>query len=396
MLWWTKKEQPDLKTALVLPGGGARGAYQVGVLSAIARLIPKDAPTPFPIITGTSAGAINATALAINANHFRRGVMRISKVWGNFHVDQVFRSDTLGLTRTGLHWMTALLLGGMGKRNPVALLDRAPLAPLLSRYLHCDMIQDAINSGALHALGITANSYSSGHSVTFFQGTDSIAPWDRKRRMGYPARITINHLMASSAIPFMFSAIKIANEYYGDGSMRQIAPLSPAVHLGANKILVVGIRKKLGAPDNNRAQVVYPTMAEIAGNILDSIFLDSLDADLERLERINNTISLIPDRRLEQEGVTLRPLDVLTISPSKSIDKIAGRYVHLLPKPLKFLLKGVGALGGHGSTLVSYLLFEKQFCRELMALGFKDAMAAQEDIKNFLELEERAQDETTE
>jgi len=201
--------------------------------------------------------------------------------------------------------------------------------------------------------------------------------------------------MASSAIPFMFSAIKIANEYYGDGSMRQIAPLSPAVHLGANKILVVGIRKKLGAPDINRAQVVYPTMAEIAGNILDSIFLDSLDADLERLERINNTISLIPDRRLEQEGVTLRPLDVLTISPSKSIDKIAGRYVHLLPKPLKFLLKGVGALGGHGSTLVSYLLFEKQFCRELMALGFKDAMAAQEDIKNFLELEERAQDETT-
>ncbi len=388
MLWWSKKEQPDLKTALVLPGGGARGAYQVGVLRAIAHLLPKDAPTPFPIITGTSAGSINATALAIHAEHFRRGVLLISRVWGNFHVDQVFRSDTLGLMRTGAHWLAALMVGGLGKRNPVSLLDRAPLEPLLQRYLPCDRIQDAIDSGALHALGITANSYDTGHSVTFFQGVDALEPWDRHRRVGYPARITIDHLMASSAIPFMFSAVKIGNEYFGDGSMRQIAPLSPAVHLGANKILVVGIRKRQTGPEDYRNRSDYPTLAEIAGNILDSIFLDSLDTDLERLQRINKTISLIPDRRLEQGGVTLRPLDVLRISPSQSIDKIAERYVHLLPKPLIYLLRGVGAMGGHGATLISYLLFEKQFCRELMALGFRDAMARREDIVQFLELEE--------
>lgn len=390
MLWWSKKEQPDLKTALVLPGGGARGAYQVGVLRAIAHLLPKDAPTPFPIITGTSAGSINATALAINAGHFRKGVLLINRVWGNFHVDQVFRADTLGLTRTGTHWLAALMLGGLGKRNPVSLLDRAPLVPLLQHYLPCDRIQDAIDSGALHALGITANSYDTGHSVTFFQGVDSLEPWDRQRRVGYPARITIDHLMASSAIPFMFSAVKIGNEYFGDGSVRQIAPLSPAVHLGANKILVVGIRKRLTGPEDHRKRRDYPTLAEIAGNILDSIFLDSLYTDLERLQRINKTISLIPDRRLEQGGVSLRPLDVLTISPSQSIDKIAERYVHLLPKPLIFLLRGVGAMGGHGATLISYLLFEKQFCRELMALGFRDAMARREDITQFLELEEPA------
>jgi len=390
MKWWPTKEQPHPKTALVLPGGGARAAYQVGVLRAIARLLPKHSPTPFPIITGTSAGSINATALAIHALNFRKGVIRISRVWENFHVQQVFRADTLGLARNSLHWLATLVLGGLGKYNPNALLDRAPLEPLLQRSLPCHKIREAIDSGALQALGITANGYTSGHSVTFFQGIDSLQAWDRERRIGIPAEITIDHLLASSAIPFIFAAVRLGQEYFGDGSMRQIAPLSPAVHLGANKILVVGIRKKQNDGDLELDNMCYPSLAEVAGNVLNSIFLDSLDTDLERLERINKTISLIPDRRLEQGGITLRPIEVLNISPSVSIDKIADRHAKLLPRPLQFFMRGVGAYGGHGASLLSYLLFEREFCRDLIALGFHDAMAVQEDIRAFLDISEDA------
>ncbi|HHH36806.1 MAG TPA: patatin-like phospholipase family protein [Gammaproteobacteria bacterium] len=391
MFWWLKKEQAPPRIALVLPGGGARAAYQVGVLRAVARLLPKDAPLPFPIVAGTSAGSINATALAIHARQFRRGVLRISRVWENFHVNQVFRADTLGLMKTGIHWMVALALGGLGKYNPYALLDRRPLRPLLERYVPTERIQDAIDAGALHALAVTATSYRSGHSVTFFQGVEGLEPWDRQRRLGVPARITLDHLMASSAIPFIFPAERVGREYYGDGSMRQIAPLSPAVHLGADKILVVGIRKQYNGDEEEDEDMCYPSLAEIASNVLSSIFLDSLDTDLERLERINKTISLIPDRRLEQGGVTLRPIEVLSISPSQSIDRIAGRHAHLLPRPMRYLLRGVGAEGRHGATLLSYLLFERAFCRDLIALGYHDAMAVKEDIVRFLALDNESQ-----
>jgi NTE family protein len=381
---WLSKEAPKPKIGLVLPGGGARAAYQVGVMQAIARLLPKDAPLPFDIVTGTSAGSINAVALAIHSRNFRRGVWRIGMVWKNFHVNQVFRADALGLLKNGAHWLLAMALGGMGKYNPHSLLDRSPLRPLLNHYLPCDKIQEAIDAGRLHALGITASSYSTGHSVTFFQGQPNIQSWDRQRRVGYPEKITIDHLMASSAIPLIFAAIKVKSEYFGDGSIRQIAPLSPALHLGAEKILVVGIRKKQDESTSSTADMPYPTMAEVGGHVLNSIFLDSLDTDLERLERINKTISLIPDRRLEQGGVALRPIEVLTITPSKNIGEIADRHASLLPRPLHFLLKGVGAFGGHGSSLLSYLLFEKQFCRELITLGYRDAMKEKEKIISLL------------
>lgn len=388
MIWWPRNP-PAPKIGLVLPGGGARAAYQVGVLRALARLVPKDAPSPFQVITGTSAGSINATALAIHARHFRRGVLRISRVWKNFHVHHVFRSDVWGITKNGAHWMAAMALGGLGRYNPHALLDRSPLYPLLEHYLPCDRIQEAIEAGVLHALGVTASSYDTGHSVTFYQAHESVQPWDRESRLGHPERITIDHLMASSAIPLIFSAVRLGDAYYGDGSIRQIAPLSPALHLGADRLLVVGIRKKKDKAQARHLPASYPTVAEVAGHVLNSIFLDSLDTDLERLERINKTISLIPDRRLVQGGITLRPVEVLTITPSESIDTIAERYAHLLPRPVRFLLKGVGAFGGHGSTLLSYLLFEKEFCRELMRLGYRDAMCSRDEITKLLGLDGR-------
>jgi len=385
---WLQSNSQKPKLGLVLPGGGARAAYQVGVLRALAHILPKNAPSPFPIITGTSAGSINAVALAIHAQNFRKGVLRISRVWENFHVNHVYKADTLSLLQNSGHWMSALLLGGLGKYNPTSLLDRAPLRPLLQRSLPCHTIQSAIDSGHLLALGITASNYDSGQSVTFFQGDQSLHGWNRERRIGLREEITLNHLMASSAIPFIFEAERLNNEYYGDGSMRQIAPLSPAVHLGADRLLVVGIRKPpIDEPLDNSPHS-YPPLAQVAGHALNSIFLDSLDMDLERLKRINKTIGLISDRKLEQGGVTLRPIDVLTIAPSQSIDEIAARHIHRLPRTLRFLLRGVGAVGEHGATVTSYLLFEQAFCRELITLGYRDAIQRKDKILQFLDTEQ--------
>jgi NTE family protein len=373
------------RVGLILAGGGARAAYQVGVLKAIAELLPRESPNPFPVLCGTSAGAINATTLAIYATRFHEGVRRLNYVWRNFNVNQVFRADVPGVFANGMRWLGAMVLGGLGRRNPRALLDRAPLRQLLQRTMPCDRIQQSIDAGALHALSVTASGYSSGQSVTFFQGVSSLSTWRRSRRFGSAANITIDHLMASSAIPFIFSAVKINREFFGDGSMRQIAPISPALHLGAERVLVVGVRYE--NPSSARAESdEYPSLAQIAGNVLNSIFLDSLEADLERLQRINKTISLISADQLREGGVTLRSVDVLVIAPSADLEKIAARHAHHLPRSIRFLLRGLGAFNRNGSNLVSYLLFEKPFCRELIDLGYKDAMHRKEEILRFLEM----------
>ncbi|MCR4346626.1 MAG: patatin-like phospholipase family protein [Sulfuricaulis sp.] len=374
------------RVGLVLAGGGARAAYQVGVLKAIAEMLPRDTPNPFPILCGSSAGAINATTLAIYATRFHEGVRRLTYVWRNFTVHQVFRADAFGVLGNGLRWLAAMMLGGLGRQNPHALLDRAPLRSLLKQTMPCKKIQESIDAGALHALSVTASGYGSGQSVTFYQGVSSLTTWRRARRVGSAANITIDHLMASSAIPLVFSAEKINREYFGDGSMRQIAPISPALHLGADRVLVVGVRSE-APPRAARAETDdYPSLAQIAGHVLNSIFLDSLEADLERLQRINKTISLISAEQMREGGLTLRKVDVLVIAPSEDLEKIAARHAHHLPRAIRFLLRGLGAFNRHGSNLVSYLLFEKPFCRELIDLGYKDAMHRKEEILRFLDM----------
>lgn len=374
------------KLALILTGGGARAAYQVGVLKAIAEITPKASSNPFPIVIGTSAGAINSAALAIYGANFGDAVYRLQKIWRNFHVHQVFRSDVPGLLKGGFNWMISVVVGGMGKHNPSSFLDRAPLRKLLEKYLPCERINESIEAGNIDSIGITVSAYGAGRSVVFYDSVGDIQPWVRSRRVGKCSKITIDHLMASSAIPFVFSAIRLGNDYYGDGSMRQIAPLSPAVHMGADKVLVIGVTKRRAEFKEADVQPEYPSLAVIGGHILNSIFIDSLETDLERLRRINKTIDLIPSHHLIEHNVDLRAIDVMVISPSEDLQEISYKHVMELPRAVRFFLRGIGALKNNGSSLLSYLLFERTYCRELIRLGYKDAMQRKDELIKFIEI----------
>lgn len=372
------------RIGIVLSGGGARAAYQVGVLRAIADLVPRDVANPFPIICGTSAGAVNAVALASDAANYRRAVLRIQAVWKNFRPEHVYRADLPGVMRNSARWMLAAVTGGRG-REPVALLDNGPLRELLAQRIEYAAIQRAIDAGHLDALALTCSGYTSGQSVTFFQGASGVRSWRRARRIGVPTTIGLEHLLASSALPFIFPAVHINREYFGDGSMRQIAPVSPALHLGADRILVVSVGRQQSAAISERSESEgYPTLAQIAGHAMNSIFLDTLEADLERLQRINRTLSLLPAQAMTSGQTTLRHVDFMVISPSEELDKIALRHIDELPRTVRALFRSVGATQRGGSTLLSYLLFGRRYCRELIALGYRDTMDKRDNLRGFL------------
>lgn len=372
------------KTGLILTGGGARAAYQVGVLKAIAEMLPRHTQNPFPVICGTSAGAFNAVTLAVYAQSFRLGVQYLEKMWKNFEAHDIYRADPLGVFNNSIRWLSGLVLNGLGinKLNQVSLLDSSPLVELLDSVLPSDKIQQNIDAGVLHALSISASGYGTGHSVNFFQGVQGVQPWQRARRLGVSTIIEARHLLASSAIPFIFPAVRINREYYGDGSMRQIAPISPALHLGAVRVLVIGTGQAEESMPARTKVDDYPSLARIAGHALDSIFLDSLEVDMERLKRINKTVDLVSDE--VRQHINLHHIDVLLISPSQSIEKIAGLYARQLPWAIRFLLRGMGAMRRNASNLVSYVLFEKDFCRALIELGYQDAMNRKEELVAFL------------
>jgi NTE family protein len=370
---------------LIMTGGGARAAYQVGVLRALSELLPRNVRSPFPIICGTSAGAINAAVLAADAGDFRRAVRRLMTVWKNFHVHHVYRADPLGAAHNSLRWMFTVLTGGAFARSPVSLLDNSPLVELVGRHLDFSSIGTSIERGDLSAFSVTCSGYSSGQSVTFFQGSAGLQSWKRARRIGIATPIALEHVIASSALPFIFPPVHINREYFGDGSMRQIAPVSPALHLGANRLLVIGVGRQLGGrvAERTRAES-HPSLAQIAGHALNSIFLDTLESDLERLQRINRTIELIPGEVLEQTGYPLQHVEFRVISPSVELEQIAARHAGDLPRTIRLLLSTVGATRQGGSNLLSYLLFEKSYCRALIQLGYQDTMARREDLLTFL------------
>lgn len=368
---------------LIMTGGGARAAYQVGVMRALHDMLPRGVANPFPIICGTSAGAINAAVLATDAHDFRRGVRRLMAVWKNFHVDQVYRADVWGALGNSAHWLLGAVSGGR-LSNRISLLDNTPLASLLERYVDFPAIGRNIEAGHLAAFAVTCSGYTSGQSVTFYQGHASLAGWERARRVGVAMPIELQHLMASSALPFIFPPVKINREYFGDGSMRQIAPVSPALHLGADRLLVIGVGRQASQSAVRQPSEGYPPLAQIAGHALDSIFLDALEVDLERLQRINRTLAIIPPETLAKNGYPLRAVDFRVITPSVPLSRIAAEYAHDLPRVIRGLLHTVGAMRSTGSNLVSYLLFEKSYCRALIRLGYQDTMAQRDDLLVFL------------
>jgi NTE family protein len=368
------------RAGLVLTGGGARAAYQVGVVKAVRDILGNPVKNPFPILVGTSAGAINAATLAAYSDNFTRAVGNLLESWENMHVDHVYKADFPSIMRTGARWLGALML--LSRHNPISLLDNSPLADMLSRTLPFERIQENIDSGALYAVSVTASGYTSGQSVSFFQGGSGTEGWERNQRIGAAVTLKLEYLLASSSLPFIFPAVKVHREYFGDGSMRQIAPISPALHLGADRVLVVGTGRQTLDSARSRSSI-YPSLAQIAGHALNSIFLDSLSVDLERLERINRTVSLIPPDKLADAKLPLRPIKVLFISPSQPIERIAARFLHELPRSVRFLLRPTGALNRSGSNLASYLLFEESFCRALVDLGYQDTAARENEVLAF-------------
>lgn len=380
-------------TGLILTGGGARAAYQVGVLKAIADILLEEGwnkrDNPFGIICGTSAGAINATALACRCDNFQEAISSILHVWENFEAAQVYRADSLGVIRSGARWLSLMsfgwLLNKWRKSPPTSLLDNSPLAGLLTRMLDMDRLDQALSNGSLRALAVTASSYTAGQHLTFYQTLADIEPWVRSQRLAQRDFIGVQHLLASSAIPFIFPAIPLnwggRLEYCGDGSMRQLAPISPAIHLGAKKVLIVGAGRLSEPPNQNTENAQYPSLAQIAGHAMSSIFLDSLAVDIERLMRINKTLSMLPPEMLE--NTPLKPVDILVIAPSERLDEIASRHTHSLPLPVRTMLGGIGATEVRGAALASYLLFESSYTRELIALGKKDTWEKRQEVCSF-------------
>lgn len=372
------------RAALIMTGGGARVAYQVGVMRALTELLPANRACPFPIICGTSAGAVNAAVLAVDAHDFRRGVRRLMTVWKNLHVNQVYRADPSGALRNSARWILSVITGGAFTDTPVSLLDNAPLGTLIERYLDFGAIQRNIDAGHLAAFSVTCSGYTSGQSVTFYQGRPGLGDWTRARRVGFAMPIAREHLLASSAMPFIFPPVRINREFFGDGSMRQIAPVSPALHLGADKLLVIGVGRQLGSRAERTVTTGSPSLAQIAGHALNSIFLDSLEVDLERLQRINRTLEMIPQDILDRSRYPLRRVDFRVISPSEDLEKIALTHAMEMPRTIRMLLASVGGLKRNASTLLSYLLFERGYCRALIRLGYKDTMSRSGELVEFL------------
>lgn len=369
------------KTAVVLQGGGARGAYQVGVLRTLAEISGRKR-SPFGIVCGASVGAINAAPLAAASADIQHGTRHLEQLWRTLDCSKIYDTRMLTLLATGARWAWTLIFGQLRVGAPSAILDAAPLAKLLDQEFDRRHITRALQSGALHALCITAASYDEGKAVSFFQGHGSIKEWTRARRCGRRTEIGPRHLLASSSLPFAFAPVELNGSYYGDGALRLTSPLSPAIHTGADRILVVAARDRLPPrppPDEARRR---PTFGDMAGHALDILFNDNLDADHERLSRINDTLSLLtPDARRK---TPLRVIETMMLSPSEDLRAIGQRYAHEVPTAVRLLMHSFGSWGD-GGRLVSYLLFEPGYIGALIDLGHADTMERADEIRAFLE-----------
>lgn len=364
---------------LILPGGGARAAYQVGVLRALAESLPPSMKTPFPIISGVSAGAINAAKLATHGEDFRDGVSKLAEIWSSLTVDRVYRTDLPTVAGDVFRWLRGLLFG-LDRAGVRSLLNNQPLRDLLELGLDFEAVQRAIEAGALRGIAVTAAGYHSAESITYFQAAAGCQPWRRTRREGRPTKLTVEHVMASVALPILFPAARVDGEWHGDGSLRQTSPISPAIHMGADRILVIAVRNETPeASPPERAQP-YPSFGHIGGYMLDSLFMDAIYTDLERIQRINRTVAAADGGHTAE----LRPVDTRVIVPSVDMRDIVAAHKDAFPRTVKTLFGLIGARGAAGSQLLSYLLFDKGYCGALMDLGYKDGLARKDELVPWL------------
>lgn len=374
----------DHETAIVLGGGGARAAYQAGALRAIVRIVGRRGRIPFPVLCGTSAGAINAVALAVNADNFRLGVARLVRWWRRIAVSDVYEADFGALSRHSAQFLTSFLTGSHPPPGVAALLDNTPLTRLLDREFRFERLAAQVENGHLHALSINATSYATGHAVSFFEGVSTLESWQRTRRRGQRALLSRDHLLASTAIPFMFPAGRIQRDYFMDGSVRQLAPLSAPLNLGARRILVVAVGQFAGQRAPVPGPVTYPSFAQAAGHALSTVFLDNLAADLERMSQVNKLVGLVHPSTLRDSGLDVGHVSVLVLAPSQDMGTLALEHANRLPNAVRTLLRALGSTEGTGANLTSYLLFDRGFCRALLAMGYADTMARRDEVAAFL------------
>jgi NTE family protein len=364
---------------LVLTGGGARSAYQIGVLKALSEIFPRGR-NPFPVIVGTSAGAVAASVLAAEAVHWRRAVAGLEEVWANFRAEQVFRVDPIHMLRSGTHWVLSLVTGGFVLSPPKSMLDNTPLRQMLEKRVDWSGIRKSIDRGHLRALALCATSYVTGQSVAFYDARESVQDWARVQRVGRRSTLTLDHLMASVAIPLLFPPMRLGEEHFGDGAMRQINPLSPAIHLGADRLLIVGVRARRAAGVAvTQLPIEPPSPGQIFGYMLDTLFTDTIYGDLEQLERINELVRAAPDRA---HGA--RTVQTLMLAPSIDPRQVAAKHIDSIPRSLRALLRVIGARDVEGSQLASYLMFEAPYTQDLIQLGYNDAMDARTALLAFV------------
>lgn len=367
-------------------GGGARAGYQIGFLRVLARECPDVVPD---ILTGVSAGGINAAYLAARQEPFAVKVEGLAEIWGNLRLEQVFKVDVRDLTSRIARWGGRLVAGG---RLPLStarsMVDTAPLNALLEHMLEADGsgiagITRSLEDGWLRAIALTGSSYTTGQSVTWVQARDNcgITTWERPQRKSTICALRVDHVMASAALPFLFPAVQVDGAWYGDGGIRLTAPLSPAVHLGAERIIAVSTRYPRTWDEADRPAVVgYPPPAQVAGVLYNAIFLDQLDADALQLRRIND---LVASSR-EGESGGLRRIDLLMLRPSKDLGRLANDYEPELPRAFRFLMRGLGTRETRSNDMLSLVMFQSDYVKRLMELGEADAMAKLPEIRRFL------------
>ena len=372
------------KVGLVLPGGGARGAYQVGVLKAFLEISKTKSESPFDIFSGTSAGAINGAFLASEAHIFDHSIVSLIDVWSNFTSNKVYKTDPITMFKSSLHWFLTLISGGVLIPNPKSLLDNQPLRNLLRETIKFPDIQNNIESSSIESLAVTSASYRSRKSCTFFQANSNANNWNKTHREGKKTLINLDHLMASVALPLIFPAVRIKDEYFGDGAMRQATPLSPAIRLGAEKLMIISAKETDDRFQFNNSREQYPSFAKIAGYMLEALFLDGLYSDIERLNRINQIIKNSGDSEIKTNSKTMKYVDYLVISPTEDLNEIAQKHYHNMPFSIRLLLQGLGLLKDSKSELLSFLLFESVYTSELIDLGYRDGIAKKEEIADFI------------